>query len=169
MTASELDAENARIRSYLQSQAAKLTIPEIQQKVTEAAAILRASAEAIDESLYDVVPAGEEWTPRQLLDHLVGWQILNSQQVLYVALTGELPMEESRSAPSGRDEMLAAMDAAFESLFIHLSDAQPDYFLDTKWAHPMFGDLNWREWFLFLRLHCIDHARQLDAMRANLA
>ncbi len=165
----ELDPENARILSYLQAQAAKLTISEIQEKVTEGATALRASAVAIDESQYDTVPPGEEWTPRQLLEHVAEWHLRNAREVFFVALTGELPFDEERNIPASRDEMLAAMDAAFESLFIHLADATPDYFLETKWEHPMFGPLNWREWFLFLRLHCYDHSRQLDAMRASFA
>jgi hypothetical protein len=36
-------------------------------------------------------------------------------------------------------------------------------FLDLKWEHPFFGMLNWREWFLFLGVHCTDHAIQIRA------
>jgi hypothetical protein len=43
-------------------------------------------------------------------------------------------------------------------------DADPEGFLETTWPHRFFGDLNWREWLLFLELHCADHAAQLEAM-----
>jgi len=33
----------------------------------------------------------------------------------------------------------------------------------------MFGTLNWRETLLFLRLHDLDHARQLEKNAAALA
>ncbi|MDZ7728356.1 MAG: hypothetical protein U5Q44_09305 [Dehalococcoidia bacterium] len=45
-----------------------------------------------------------------------------------------------------------------------MQDADPSAFLDVTWTHPMFGELNWREWFLFMRIHSKDHARQLQAM-----
>ena len=49
----------------------------------------------------------------------------------------------------------------------HIRAADPNANLDTKWRHPMFGDLNWREWLLFLRIHAQDHARQLEKMDAQ--
>ncbi|MFN8559522.1 MAG: hypothetical protein U0531_20010 [Dehalococcoidia bacterium] len=41
--------------------------------------------------------------------------------------------------------------------------------LDATWTHQFFGDLNWRARPLFLRIHDLDHARQLTAIAAALA
>jgi hypothetical protein len=41
--------------------------------------------------------------------------------------------------------------------------------LDVTIEHPMFGPLNWRQTLLFMRLHDLDHAGQLDKIAAALA
>ncbi len=70
-----------------------------------------------------------------------------SQQVLYVALSGELPPDsEAPAVPPGREAMLASMRGALDSLFIHVREADPDGFLDCTWRHPEFGELDWRGW-----------------------
>jgi hypothetical protein len=157
-----------QITALIHAQAEKLTIPEIQEKVAAAAEGLRVAALAIDEADYDRQPSNDEWTPRFALNHVVSWQLHDARFILYVALTGELPMEEEVILPPDRDGMLAKLNEAFESLYIHLADATPDYFLDTKWPHKWFGELNWREWLYFLRLHSMDHTRQLNEMREGL-
>ena len=67
--------------------------------------------------------------------------------------------------PSGREELLAKHAEAIESLFAHVREAAPDDFLNVTWSNDAFGELNWREWLLFLEHHCSEHARQLTAMR----
>jgi hypothetical protein len=41
--------------------------------------------------------------------------------------------------------------------------ADPTAHLDRSIYHPIFGNLNWREALLFLRIHDLDHARQIQA------
>ena len=48
-------------------------------------------------------------------------------------------------------------------LWAHVSEADPEAFLEVTWHHPFFGELNWREWFLFVGVHCADHAAQIRA------
>ena len=165
----ELDPENERIRGYLQAQAAKNTIDQIKAKVQESVDALHAAANAFSVDECVLRPAGESWTPVACLSHCIEYNLAAAQKVIYVALTGELPADEDRALPADRDGLLAAHAEAMDSLYIHLADAEPAYFLTTKWEHEMFGDLNWREWFLFLRIHNMDHARQMEAMKAALA
>lgn len=40
--------------------------------------------------------------------------------------------------------------------------AKGDEHLDVKIAHAMFGEFSWREWLLFMRVHDLDHMRQLQ-------
>lgn len=164
------DPDDATIRAHIQDQAGKLTIPEIQERVTASAAALFEAALAIDEANLDTVPPGEEeWTPRFAINHIAGWHLRNAREVLFVALTGEMPFEEEVKLPEDRAGMLKALDEALESLYIHVADAIPDYFLSTTWPHHMFGELNWREWFYFLRLHSMNHTRQLTEMQEAFA
>ena len=65
--------------------------------------------------------------------------------------------------PAERDALIASHQDALDSLYIHVRDANPDAFILTTWPHSIFGELNWHEWLLFLELHTLDHARQLEA------
>jgi hypothetical protein len=60
------------------------------------------------------------------------------------------------------------LDADRERLFARVREANGDEHLDVTWEHPMFGPLNWREWLLFLRIHDLDHARQIQAVTQTL-
>jgi hypothetical protein len=157
--------EFARIRGYLQQQAEQKTIDELVVRVQEGLDQLAAAARAIEASRFALVPPGEEWSPAQCLQHAAASNMHVAQQVLYVAHTGELPIEGEPPLPADREQILARQAEAIQSLYEHVREARPDAYLDVKWEHPFFGDLNWREWLLFLRIHAIDHARQLTAMK----
>lgn len=166
---SELD----RIREYLQAQAAAKSIDDIIERVEDGAGDLHAAAEAIPADSLDVLAPseespGEEWTPRQCLAHIIGSNQNVARDILHVALTGELPEREEAPVPDTVPDMLRVHTEALESLYEHVRSADPEANLDTTWKHPMFGQLNWREWLLFLRIHCKDHAGQLNAMRTGV-
>ncbi len=159
-------AQLDQVRSYIQHQAAEKSIEGLIASVQDGVTSLSAAAKAFDASTFDRAHAEDEWTPLECLSHVVESNILNGQQVLYVALSGELPPSEPLNLPANRDELLTKHTDAMDSLYVHVRDAEPDAFLDVRWQHPFFGELNWREWFIFLRVHCIDHARQLQAMQS---
>ena len=156
--------ETARIRGYLQQQAAQRTIDELIGRVQEAVDDLAASARGVPEAALNVIPTGDEWTPMDCLRHAASSNMNVAQQVLYAALEGYVPIDNEPEVPIEREAILTAQAAAIDSLYEHVRAADPEANLDLKWKHPFFGDLNWREWLLFLRIHCKDHARQLAAM-----
>src|SRR5207244_11079050 len=39
--------------------------------------------------------------------------------------------------------------------------------LEQKFPHPIFGQLNLKEWFAFHRVHSMDHIQQIDKMKAD--
>ena len=47
--------------------------------------------------------------------------------------------------------------------------AEPTARLEATVEHPLFGPLNWRETLLFIRLHDLDHAGQLQKIAAAVA
>jgi hypothetical protein len=63
-------------------------------------------------------------------------------------------------------EWWSALVVEREGLFARVKAATGDEHLDVMWEHPFFGPLNWREWLLFLRIHDLDHARQIAAISA---
>jgi hypothetical protein len=157
-------AEFERIRGYLQQQAAQRTIEELIERVDEGIADLDAAARGVPATSLTAVPPGDEWSPMDCLRHAAASNLQVAQQVLFAALDGTLPSGPEPDLPADREAILARQREAIDSLYEHVRAADPEANLHLKWTHQFFGDLNWREWLLFLRIHARDHARQLQAM-----
>jgi hypothetical protein len=163
----ELSEEQVRIRGYLQAQAAKLTVAELIEKVRSDSAALRISAEAATKVDCTARPRPDEWSVNDVLAHLAETCTRVNADILAA-------WREGKAASALRDalqrtsvvrqpgEWWEAIASEREALFAELATARGDEHLEVKWRHPFFGDLNWREWVLFLRLHDGDHARQIE-------
>jgi len=162
------ESERVRIREYLVAQAASRSIEELIERVEGGMAELFAAARAIPAERYGEHPPGDAWSPMDCLAHAVGWNLQVATAVLHVALTGERPENGPPELPRDRDRLLEAQAAGNASLYEHVRAADPGAHLEVRWEHPFFGQLNWREWLLFLRLHALDHGRQLAGMREAL-
>lgn len=163
-----MEAEFERIRGYLQQQAAEKSIPELFERVKEGMAELLDAARSIPAAVLSTNPPGDDWSPMDCLKHAVQSNLQVAQDVLHVALSGSRPGEPEPELAPDRDGLIAAQEASLDSLWAHVSEAEPHSNLHVTWPHPFFGELNWREWLLFLRIHAKDHARQLAAMREAL-
>ena len=152
-----------RVRGRLQAEGRELDIEAIIERVQAAAERLAAAALAVPGAEF-AAPRSEGRSAAECLAHAVERNVLHAQEVLYVALSGELPPEPDVRVPDGRDAQLTYHQQSLDSLYIHVRDADPEAFILTTWPHQFFGDLNWREWLLFIELHCADHAGQLEAM-----
>src|SRR5262245_15499896 len=80
--------------------------------------------------------------------------------------TSERP---STAPPRSAAEWWSAIERDRAALFDRVRRADPTAHLERTLDHGMFGALNWRETLLFLRLHDLDHARQLQEIAAALA
>ena len=49
----------------------------------------------------------------------------------------------------------------------HDIDPPPIQKLSQKFPHPIFGQLNLKEWFAFHRVHALDHIQQIDKIKAD--
>jgi DinB superfamily len=76
---------------------------------------------------------------------------------------------ESGAPERSADEWWARLVRDRTALFERVRRADPTAHLDRTIDHPMFGPLNWRETLLFLRLHDLDHAGQLQKIATALA
>ena len=89
-----------------------------------------------------------------------------AQQILYVALSGELPTDgQAVAIPGGRDEVLASVRDGLDSLYVHVREADPDEFLDCTWRHPGLGEMNWRQWLVSLADDANRCADRLEALK----
>lgn len=163
-----MEPEFERIRGYLQQQAADKSIPELFERVKEGMAELVDAARSVPAAVLSTRPPGDDWAPMDCLKHAVQSNLQVAQDVLHVALTGSRPGEPEPELAPDRDVLIAAQESSLESLWAHVSEADPQSNLHITWPHPFFGELNWREWLLFLRIHAKDHARQLTAMGETL-
>ena len=167
-----MSAEYARIRDYLRAQAAKLEPPAIVDKVRAAMGDLRAAAGRVPAARFAERPAPDEWSANEVLAHVVEAgrffggaivAILDGRPVP-ASLRARSPVTDTRAA----EAWLATLERDREAVFERVARAEPAARLDLTVEHFMFGPLNWRETLLFMRLHDLDHAGQLEKIAIAL-
>ena len=165
--------EQKRVRGYLEAQGAKLMPAAIVDKVREAMERLRAAAMAIPDAGFAQAPAPGEWSANEVMAHVVDAGRHFGEGIVQ-ALDGLAPGErrhtaERPAAPSHTAaEWLAMLDRDREPLFDRALRADPAARLEQSISHGFFGQLNWRETLLFIRVHDLDHAGQLEKIAAAL-
>jgi hypothetical protein len=170
----QLSEEQQRIRSYLQAQAAKLSVAEIMDKVRADSEQLHAAAQAamaIDASRR---PSPEDWSVNEVLRHLQESSARVNAGILAAAFQAQQPGAVADRIEATDDvrppiEWVGLLRREREATFARLTVLRGGENLSIRWNHPFFGDLNWREWLLFLRLHDLDHAGQVRQIVAALA
>jgi uncharacterized damage-inducible protein DinB len=165
--------EQRRIRGYLVAQGAKLTPGEIVEKVRAAMRDLRAAALTVPAGRFDERPEPDEWSANEVLAHVVDAgrhfggaivRILDGQPG--GAARDRLEREVPRRSLA---EWWALLEADRSALFDRVASADPQGRLDATVEHAFFGPLNWREALLFMRLHDLDHAGQLQKLATAMA
>jgi uncharacterized damage-inducible protein DinB len=165
--------EQKRIRGYLEAQGARLSPGAIVEKVREAMGRLRAAAVAVPPARFAEAPATGEWSANEVMAHVVEAGRHFGEGILR-ALDGLPPGErrhaaERPAAPRhSASEWLAMLDQEREALFGRALRADPTARLEQSISHGFFGMLNWRETLLFIRVHDLDHAGQLEKIGTAL-
>jgi DinB superfamily len=162
--------EFARIRGYLQAQAAKLAPEQIIGKVREAMGQLRAAAVAVPRARFNDAPAPGEWSANEVMAHVVEAGRHFGGAIVRV-LDGQAPGQPRDAAardtsPRPLEEWWAMLERDREYLFGRVRGVHPMSRLEATIPHAFFGALNWRETLLFMRLHDLDHAGQLSKVAA---
>jgi uncharacterized damage-inducible protein DinB len=170
--------EVARVRSYLAAQAMRRTPEQLVEALREAHRQFLAALSAIPDADFRTVPEEGEWSVADVLMHVRVIAALDERLIGGVIKQGQQPQGardimkdiiQQAPADMSRAQMLADLEASRESLIAEVLQADPDAHLDILWGHSEFGNMNWREWLLFARVHTLDHARQLQAIAATLA
>ena len=168
-----MDPEFERIRGYLQTQAAKLSVPDLADKVRADMEQLRAAAEAVPAGRFLDRPGEGDWSANEVMAHVVDGgkavgrgieSVLDTGRKAGPAFVDRMEKTETERSAEG---WWSALVTDREALFARVKQATGDEHLDVTWLHPMFGELNWREWLLFLRIHDLDHARQIQSITAT--
>ena len=121
---------------------------------------------------------GEEWCAKEALGHLIGTNRGINQQIADMAGAesprpaqrvkgmGEISEEYEQMDISRLRAEVADVFGEIEALMSSLSGNEK---LDQEFPHPIFGPLNLKEWFVFHRVHAMDHVQQLDKIKADPA
>ena len=163
---SEID----RIRGYLVAQANRLSVAELVEKVRKDVQPLREVAAAVPADRFRERPGPEDWSAAEVFTHILTMNEHGAAAIEGILDTGALPpriddqlRHEERDDLKASDDYWRDFQARRERLLERVSRANGDEHPGIKITHPMFGPLSWREWLLFMRVHDLDHTRQIQA------
>ena len=163
------EEEVARVRSYLASQAMRRTPEQLVEALREAHRQFLAATAAVPDTAFRTIPGEGAWSAADVLAHVHSIAALDERSICGVIERGEQPANmddalERAPTDATREQMLADIGALREGLIAVVLQADPQAHLDIIWGHNEFGNMNWREWLLFARVHTLDHARQMQAI-----
>lgn len=165
--------EMDRVRGYLVAQANKLSIAELVEKVRSDTLPLQEAASIVPADRFADRPSEGEWSAAEVWTHILEMNEHGARAIPAIIERGELPERardtisgETRSELHNGEQYYASYLQRREELLARVLRAKGDEYLDVKINHMMFGDLNWREWLLFMRVHDHDHLQQLRSVAA---
>ena len=166
--------EIARVRSYLATQATRRPPAQLVEALREAHHQFLTALAAVPDAAFRTIPREGEWSAADVLAHVRTIAAFDERSICGVIERGEQPPnvdDALEQAPTNatREHMLADIEALRERLIAVVMQADPQVHLDIVWGHNEFGNMNWREWLLFARVHTLDHTRQMQAISAVLA
>lgn len=169
------DAERERVRGYLIAQAAKLSLPDLVAKVQSDARPIEAVARSVPAERFRERPGAEDWSAAEVFAHIVDMTEHGADAIESVIDGKAVPrrIEDQliaavRSDTRTAEDFWRAYSDRRAQLYARVLDARGDEHLDVTIQHPLFGPLNWREWFLFMRVHDLDHLRQMQTVAEHL-
>lgn len=168
--------EDLRIRSYLVAQANKLSVAELAEKVRRDTLPLREAAAAVPSDRFFERPGPDEWSAAEVLTHVLEMNERGARAIEGILDHGTLPPPITDRVSGGArpglgtaDDFWQAYQPRREQLIERVRRAAGEEHLDVKITHHQFGALSWREWLLFMRVHDLDHLRQLQAITRHFA
>lgn len=160
------EEERANARSYMVSQAAKLSPPQLVAKLRADGELLYEALAAVPVERWRRRPAPNDWSAAELAGHAIEVTQRDAACVEAVLDGREPPAfildevgAEIACAPANAAEFCDAFNEIREAFFARILLATGDEHLGVAIDHPWFGPLNWREWLLFMRIHDVDHQR----------
>ncbi|MBM3140202.1 MAG: DinB family protein [Chloroflexi bacterium] len=158
-----------RVRGYLLSQGEKRSYVELWPRAVAARLQVLDALEGVTEEQASYVPAPGEWSIREVALHVLNGS-RRTQQVVAVLAAGKPATSENVDPPR------EATDLSIEELrrqllrdsvdWSVLTDRLPEKpSFDAMARHQFFGELHSRAWYLFQRVHDIDHANQIAAVK----
>jgi hypothetical protein len=169
-------SEAERVRGYILSQANKLTIPELVDKVRLDTVPLREAAASVPAARFFERPAPAEWSAAEVFTHILGMNESGAAAIESILDGGAFPSTISdvmsgstREGLKTAEDYWSTYETRREALLSRALKARGDEHLSVTITHPTFGAFSWREWLLFMRVHDLDHMRQLQSLADHFA
>lgn len=167
ITTTELTEEQQRVHSYLTSQGEKYTWLDLWVKVLGPRLQLIETLDGLTESQAGARTSADEWTILEALRHEIA--VTRSTLHTIERLTGVTVSDSSQELdPAGlsfaelRRELILN-GTQFGTLAATLPEDVP---INETVPHGNFGELHCRAWYIFQRIHDVDHVTQFRAIRA---
>lgn len=168
--------EDQRVRAYLLAQANKLSIPDLVEKVRRDVLPLREAAATVPPDRFFERPGPDDWSAAEVLTHILDMNDRGAQAITGILDHGTLPppisdqmSRQTRPGLHTADDFWQMYLPRREEVLARAVQARGDEHLDVTITHSQFGALSWREWLLFMRVHDLDHLRQLEAVTRHFA
>ena len=168
--------EQQKLQGYLRSQGAKLSAEQIRDRIQESADEFLGFVEGVGDAIARKSPAPGEWSLAEILDHVIHTQerITGVIGGLVAGRKPGAPLETGATSGIASlpwAELLARLRRSQTALSALLTANRHEPHVDLRVLEGYFGELNWKEYALILRLHYKDHAGQarktLEAVRGN--
>ena len=174
MTTRELTEDQQRIRGYMFAQGEKYSWFELLPRVLETRIQLLQALDGVTDEQANMRPETsiDEWSIREAMDHAVSvaQSALRNTQRLALGETDDSVYEEPPrpDAPRQMSELRALLLQNTVEL-VGLPARMPvDPPLEPMATHGNFGDLHCKAWYIFFRVHEVDHVNQITKIRQSL-
>ncbi len=160
------DAEAQRVRSYLLAQGEKYSFAEMWSRLIKARREVIAAVQDVTQEQADFTFAPEEWSIAEVLHHVLTSSARVAEVVESLA-HGEEPPKRAIDPPreattAGISELRERLDEDTQA-WRALTDRLPTSpNLEATAPHPFFGELHAGGFYLFQRVHDLDHVGQIN-------
>ena len=167
------EAEYAQRKAEHLSPLNVLTDEQLKAEVAEAFGRLAAEMGSLSEAQAIWKPAADEWSAAEVGDHVaLGTGVLG--KIAGMLAQGQRPGDEDWDPPpqfkgdagdlAGVRSRLASLPEHTAELFDHCLATDR---MDVTADNSFFGEMNWREWYYFLRVHALSHVEQIEKLRGS--
>ena len=164
-------AKEQRVREYIISQAERFDFIELWTRNIKARLDLLDSLRNLSEAQATFKPSATDWSISEVASHILE----GSKRVAFIVRSlsaGKLESFDNIDPP--RTEVPHPITALQRELlhdavnWSSLTQTFPETpCLEFTAKHPFFGELNSRGWYLFQRLHDLDHYQQIEAIKLS--
>jgi len=166
------EAELAERRARLLGPMSDLGDDELKREIRESFERLSSALESLSPAQATWKPDEEEWSAAQIGDHIaLGTGALGN--ILSLLAAGRAPGDADWDpAPQFKGDAsdlrnvrqrLKGLSSYTDELF---DQAVAGNRLDETANNSFLGDLNWRQWYAFLKVHAVSHIEQIEKLRA---